>query len=72
MRCSATQPVIPSPTLDAQLLRRLVDVLADLAAQGDRDEVLAAQPVDADVVEVDQLAQLGADGLADLGRRAAG
>ena len=55
--------------LDPQLVRRLVDVLADLAAHRDRDQVLAVRPVDADVVVVDQLAQLGRDRMADLARR---
>ena len=52
---------------DAQLVGRLVDVLADLALHRDRDEVVADEPVDAGVVVVDQLAQLGRDRLADLG-----
>ena len=51
---------------DAQLVRRLVDVLADLALHRDRDEVLALDAIDADVVVVDELAQLGGDGQADL------
>ena len=66
MRCSATQPVMPSPNLTAQLLRRLVDVLADLALHRDRDQVVAAEAIDADVVVVDQLAELGRDRQADL------
>ena len=41
IRCSATQPVMPSPIVDAQLVGRLVDVLADLALHRDRDEVAA-------------------------------
>ena len=61
-RCSATQPVMPSPSFDPQLVRRLVDVLADLALHRDRDEVLADEAIDADVVVVDELAQLGGDG----------
>ena len=52
---------------DAQLVGRLVDVLADLALHRDRDEVVADEPVDAGVVVVDELAQLGRDRLADLG-----
>ena len=52
--------------LDLELFRCLVDVLADLALHGDRDEVLAVQPIDPGVVEVEQLAQLGRDGEADL------
>ena len=64
--CSATQPVMPSPTDDPELVRRLVDVLADLALHRDRDEVVADQPVDADVVVVDELAELGGDRHADL------
>ena len=65
-RCSATQPVMPWPNLTCELLGRLVDVLADLALHRDRDQVLAAEPVDADVVVVDELAQLGRDREADL------
>ena len=52
---------------DAQLVGRLVDVLADLALHRDRDQVVADQPVDTGVVIVDELAQLGRDRLADLG-----
>lgn len=51
---------------DPQLLRRLVGVLADLAQERDRDEVVADDPVDADVVVVDELTELGGDGHADL------
>ena len=51
---------------DLELVRRLVDVLADLALHRDRDELVAGQPVDADVVVVDELAELGGDGHADL------
>ena len=57
----------PLAERDPQLVRRLVDVLADLALHRHRDQVLAVQPVDADVVVVDQLAQLGGDRHADLG-----
>ena len=56
----------PLAEVDLELLRRLVDVLADLAEHRDRDEVLLLEPVDADVVVVDELAELGRDGLADL------
>ena len=65
-------PMLGDPAGDAlterqpKLVRRLVDVLADLAEHGDRDEVVADQPVDAGVVVVDQLAQLAGDRLADL------
>ena len=52
---------------DAQLVGRLVDVFADLALHRDRDELVADEAVDAGVVVVDQLAQLGRDRLADLG-----
>ena len=52
---------------DPQLIRRLVDVLADPALHGHRDEVLVLQPVDADVVVVDELMQLGGDGDPDVG-----
>ena len=55
---------------DLELVRRLVHVLADLALHRDRDELLAGQPVDPDVVVVDELAELGGDGHADLLRRA--
>ena len=67
-RCgaAATQPVMPSPSVDLELVRRLVHVLADLALHRDRDEVVADEPVDADVVVVDELAQLGRDGHADV------
>ena len=58
---------MPSPIGDPELVGRLVDVLADLALHRDRDEVLADEPVDAGVVVVDELAQLGRDRLADLG-----
>ena len=51
---------------DAQLVRGLVDVLADLALHRHRDEVRARDAVDPDVVEVDQLAQLRGDRDADL------
>ena len=51
----------------AQLIRGLVDVLADLALHGHRNQLLPDEPVDPDVVIVDQLAQLGGDGHADLG-----
>ena len=64
--CSATQPVMPSPTLTRSWSSGLVDVLADLALHGDRDDVVALDPVDPDVVVVDELAQLGRDGLPDL------
>ncbi len=52
--------------LDHQLLGGLVDVLADLTLHGDRDQVLALEPVDPDVVVVDQLPKLGRDREADL------
>ena len=55
-----------------QLAEVLVGVLADLAVPGDRHDVVAVDPVDAHVVVVDELAQLGADGRADLGHRARG
>ncbi len=51
---------------DHQLLGGLVDVLADLALHGDRDQVLALEPVDPDVVIVDQLTQLRGNRQADL------
>ena len=67
-------PVLGDPAGDAlaerdpQLVGRLVDVLADLAAHRDRDRGPGPiEPVDAGVVVVDQLAQLGRDGQADLG-----
>ena len=50
----------------AQLLLRLIGVLADLAMPGDRCQLDALDGVDADVVVVDQLVQLAADGQADL------
>ena len=65
-RCSATQPVMPSPSLTRSWSGRLVDVLADLAAASRPGQVVAVEPVDADVVVVDQLAQLGGDGEADV------
>ena len=66
-------PVDRDPAGDAlahrhpELVRRLVDVFADLAKHRDGDEVLADHPVDAGVVVVDQLAQLGRDRPADVG-----
>ena len=51
---------------DAELVGRLVDVLADLPLHRDRHEVGALDPVHADVVEVDELAKLGGDGDADV------
>ena len=56
----------PGAVLDLELLRRLVDVLADAALHGDGQQVLVVEPVDADVVVVDELAELGGDRLADL------
>ena len=66
MRCSATQPGDALAHRDLQLVGRLVDVLADLPAECDGDQFVAHPPVDADVVIVDQLAQLGADRQADV------
>ena len=66
IRCSATQPVSPSPSAQPELVGRLVDVLADLAEHRHRDEVRADDPIDPGVVVVDQLAQLARDRLADL------
>ena len=37
--CAATQPVMPWPSVDLELVGRLVHVLADLALHRDRDEV---------------------------------
>ena len=62
MPLAATQPVIPDADADPELLRRLVDVFADLAAEGDRDEVVAVDAVDPHVVVVDELVELGRDG----------
>ena len=65
-------PVLGDPAgdalaeLDLELLGRLVDVLADLALHRDRDQVVAVEAVDADVVVVDELAQLGRDRQPDL------
>ncbi len=56
----------PDPDPDPELLRRLVDVLADLAAEGDRHQVVTDDPVDPDVVIVDELTQLGGDRQPDL------
>ena len=56
----------PDTDADPQLLGRLVDVLADLALEGDRHEVVAVDPIDPDVVVVDELAQLGGDRHPDL------
>ncbi len=53
----------------AKLIVVLVGVLADLTAPGDGHHLVVAYPVDANVVVIDQLAQLGRDGLADLGHR---
>ena len=58
----------PDPDLDPELLGRLVDVLADLALEGDRHEIVAVDPVDPDVVVVDEVVELGRDGQPDLGR----
>ena len=60
---------MPCADVDPELVGRLVDVLADLALHRDRDEVLADEAVDADVVVVDELAQLGGDRQADLASR---
>ena len=49
-----------------QLVRRLVDVLADLADHRDRQQVAADDPVDPHVVIVDELPQLGGDREPDL------
>ena len=57
---------MPCAELDLELLGRLVHVLADPALHRDRHEVVAVQPVDADVVVVDELAELGRDRVADL------
>ena len=65
-RNRATQPVMPSPTSTAQVLGGLVGVDGAVALHRDRHEVLAADAVDAGVVVVDQLAQLGRDRVADL------
>ncbi len=62
----------PLADLDPELFGRLVDVLADLPAEGDRDQVLAVAPVHANVVVVDQLPQLGPDSEPDLARRSRG
>ncbi len=51
---------------DPQLVDGLVDVLADLTDHRDREEVAAIEPVDPDIVVVDQLSQLGRDREADL------
>ena len=59
----------PHPDPDPELLGRLVDVLADLALEGDRHEVVADGPVDPDVVVVDELAELLRDRQPDLGLR---
>ena len=58
----------PDPDLDPELLGRLVDVLADLALERDRHEIVAVDPVDPDVVVVDEVVELGRDGHPDLGR----
>ncbi len=55
--------------LDPQLLTELADVLAHIAAPGHGDALVALDPVDAHVVVVDELSQLGTDGVADLGHR---
>ena len=52
--------------LDAQVLDGLVGVHGAVAHHRDRDQVLALDPVDAHVVVVDELAQLGRDRVADL------
>ena len=64
--CCATQPVMPCADPEAELVGDLVLVLADLAVEGDRLEVLADDGVDAHVVIVDELVELAADGLSDL------
>ena len=51
---------------DPELVGGLVDVFADLALHRDRDELVRGDPVDPDVVVVDELAQLGGDGDPDL------
>ena len=56
----------PDADLDPELLGRLVDVLADLAPEGDRHEIVADDPVDAHVVVVDELLELGRDRHPDL------
>ena len=65
-------PMLGDPPGDAlahrhpQLVGRLVDVLADLTDHRDREELVAGDPVDADVVIVDQLPELGRDREPDL------
>ena len=56
----------PLAQLDLQLFGRLVGVLADLALHRDRDQVVAVQAIDANVVGVDELAQLLGDREPDL------
>ena len=57
----------PGAELDLELLRGLVHVLADPALHGDRASgPRSYEPVDAHVVVVDELAELGRDRLADL------
>ena len=52
--------------LDPQVLDGLVRVHRPVAHHRDRHQVLAVHAVDADVVVVDELPQLGGDGVADL------
>ena len=52
--------------LQSQLLTVLARVPADLAAPGDGEDFIARDPVDPDVVVVDEAAELQADGLAEV------
>ena len=69
VRCSATQPVMPSPISVTSSIERLLPVLVEqLAAERDRRQGVSVglQQVDPAVVVVDDRAQLGRDRLADL------
>ena len=56
--------------LEAELVLDLVGVLADVAAPGDRQAVVADDAIDAHVVVVDELLELDRDGHADLAHAA--
>ena len=63
---SAARPVMPSPILQRERLDALLGVRIDVAAPGDRDELVAVDDVDAAAVVVDEHPQLVHDRLADL------
>ena len=65
--CAATQPVSPSPIRTRSMSGRTSGMPMNAPLEGDRlaDAALVVDPVDADVVEVDQLAGRRDDRLAD-------